>query len=71
MQDESEIVTKMVRGKSTLIPSLAMVETAIATGNPNVPVDRKALREGLARQYGSDATCPVTVRRHLKALNRL
>ena len=60
---------KQVRGKLVLVPSLALLESALPVGTG--PVDTKALRAHLLENSAAALVCPVTVRRHLKALGRV
>jgi len=59
---------KMVRQRTMLIPTIDLVKASIETLAPGDGVDVPALRWTLAERFGSDSTCPVTVRRHLKTL---
>lgn len=70
MQQEKSWV-KTVRDRSMLIPTLDAVKASIGKLNPQDEVDVTSLREALASQFGTDSTCPVTVRRHLKTLGVL
>jgi hypothetical protein len=60
---------KLVRGKLVLVPSLALLQSALPAGA--APVDPKALRARLLEHSEAALVCPVTVRRHLKALGRV
>lgn len=57
---------KMVAGRTMLIPTLELVKTRAEVADQNQNVLQ--LRQSLAEEFGTDATCPVTVRRHLQAL---
>jgi hypothetical protein len=59
---------KTVRNKTMLIPTVDTVRSALGSFTSDAGVDATALRRALAEQFGSDGTCPVTVRRHLKEL---
>jgi hypothetical protein len=59
---------KTVRNKTMLIPTVDTVRSSLESCMSDGGVDAAALRRALAEQFGSDGTCPVTVRRHLKAL---
>jgi hypothetical protein len=68
MTSDDEPWVKTVRGKTMLIPTVELVrkEAEAAAG-----LDARALRQALASRFGTDATCPVTMRRHLKTLGIL
>jgi hypothetical protein len=59
---------KIVGKRTMLIPTIDLVKASIETLSPGDGVDVPALRGTLAERFGSDSTCPVTVRRHLKTL---
>jgi hypothetical protein len=59
---------KTVRNKEMLIPTIELVQASAGKFASAEGVDAAALRKALAEQFGADGTCPVTVRRHLKAL---
>jgi hypothetical protein len=68
MGSDAEPWVKTVRGKTMLIPTVELVRREAEAG-PSL--DPRALRQTLAHRFGTDGTCPVTVRRHLKALGLL
>jgi hypothetical protein len=59
---------KTVKRKEMLIPTLELVQASVGRFISEDGADAGALRRALAEQFGADGTCPVTVRRHLKAL---
>jgi hypothetical protein len=59
---------KTVRNKTMLIPTVDTVRSSLGRFMSDAGVDAAALRRALAEQFGSDGTCPVTVRRHLNEL---
>jgi hypothetical protein len=59
---------KTVDNKSMLIPTVALVQKQAALHRCAEGADVSAIRKSLAAQFGTYSTCPVTVRRHLKAL---
>jgi len=59
---------KTVRRKEMLIPTIDLVRASVGRFMSDDGADAGALRRALAEQFGADGTCPVTVRRHLKAL---
>jgi hypothetical protein len=52
--------------QAMLIPSLGMVEASIAAVPAGEISDLATIRKALAREFGADACCPVTVQRHLR-----
>jgi hypothetical protein len=66
MLDEIETQTKIVRGKTVLVPSLALFKQYLPAGKG--PVDTASMRQSLKLAFGTQLICPVTMRRHLKAL---
>jgi hypothetical protein len=64
--NEDEPWVKEVGKRTMLIPTLELVKASVdAAGQKATVLD---LRQTLADQFGTDSTCPVTIRRHLKAL---
>ncbi len=61
---------KRVKGKSVVVPTLNDV-AALVKGRRAKITDTAPIRHALARQYGTQMACPVTVRRHLKLLGLL
>lgn len=57
---------KMVGKRTMLIPTLDLVKASVDAADETANV--LDLRQALARQYGVDSTCPVTIRHHLHAL---
>lgn len=57
---------KEVGKRTMLIPTLDLVKASVDAADKAVTV--LDLRQTLAEQFGTDSTCPVTIRRHLKAL---
>jgi hypothetical protein len=57
---------KTVGKRSMLIPTLDLVKASVEAADETTNV--LDLRQTLARQYGVDSTCPVTIRHHLHAL---
>ena len=61
-------VRGIMQPQSMLIPSRAMVEELIA----EIPVgdigSLASIRARLAKAWGADSTCPVTVRRHVQEI---
>jgi hypothetical protein len=51
-----------------LIPSMALIAERIGRVPPRETQSLAAIRAALAREFGADATCPVTTQRHLKAI---
>jgi len=59
---------KTVNKRPVLMPTIALVKASLEAHNSPEGADVPAIRRELAEQFGAYATCPVTVRRHLKAL---
>ena len=59
---------KTVGRRAVLIPTIELVEASVGRFAIDGGADVPALRQALAEQFGADYTCPVTIRRHLKAL---
>ncbi|MGG7579394.1 hypothetical protein [Rhizobium sp. Nf11,1] len=57
--------------QAMLIPSRQMIEEQIRLAPEGVLTEASVLRRRLAAQYGADACCPVTVKRHLRAIAEL
>jgi hypothetical protein len=61
-----------VRGQrvpqSMLIPTVEMVADKIAAVPSGKRGDLAVVRDELAREAGAEATCPVTVQRHIRAI---
>jgi hypothetical protein len=67
MQTDNVIThTKNVRGKTVLVPSLELVRSNLDGAGRHI--DANALRAKLKQQFSVQLICPVTLRRHLKAL---
>jgi len=56
--------------QSMLIPSGEMVARALWAAPPGQLSDIAGMRQALAKQYGADACCPVTVQRHLVQISQ-
>lgn len=54
--------------QSMLIPSERMVAEKLRAAPPGRVSDLGGLRKALAEEFGADACCPVTVRRHMVSL---
>ncbi|AYG66377.1 MULTISPECIES: hypothetical protein [unclassified Rhizobium] len=67
--DELPVIKTRRKGRSLtqnmLIPSEEMVVRALWAAPAGRLSDLGELRQSLAKQYGADACCPVTVQRHL------
>ncbi|NLS15843.1 hypothetical protein HGP16_04610 [Rhizobium sp. P40RR-XXII] len=67
--DELPVIKTRRKGRSLtqsmLIPSEEMVAHALWAAPAGRVSDLGGLRQSLAKQYGADACCPVTVQRHL------
>ncbi|MBB6485279.1 hypothetical protein [Rhizobium lusitanum] len=67
--DELPVIKTRRKGhsqtQSMLIPSEDMVARMLRAAPPGELSEVAAVRKSLAAQYGADACCPVTVRRHL------
>ncbi len=61
---------KAVKGKSVVVPTLEDV-AALVKGQSGKVTNTTPIRLALAQKYGTQMACPVTVRRHLKALGLL
>lgn len=57
---------KTVGKRTMLIPTLELVKASVEAANEKANV--LELRQTLAEQFGTDSTCPVTIRHHLQAL---
>ncbi|MDR6293538.1 MULTISPECIES: hypothetical protein [Inquilinus] len=72
--DERPVIKTRRKGRSQtqsmLIPSEAMVADALRAARPGLVSDPAELRRALARAYGADACCPVTVQRHLVRISQ-
>ena len=62
-----ETHTKIVKGKTVLVPSLELFKQHLPAGMG--PVDTAQIRRALSAAHGTQLVCPVTMRRHLKTLN--
>src|SRR5690606_37700012 len=51
-----------------LVPTVDMLSGKLAQVPAGQTRDLDEIREELAREYGTDITCPVTTRRHLKVI---
>lgn len=61
-------VRGVMQPQSMLIPSRAMVEELIAEIPAGGTGSLASIRTRLAKAWGADSTCPVTVRRHVQAI---
>ncbi|OJY67604.1 MULTISPECIES: hypothetical protein [unclassified Rhizobium] len=72
--DELPVIKTRRKGRSLtqsmLIPSEEMVSRALWAAPPGQLSDLGRIRQALARQYGADACCPVTVQRHLVQISQ-
>lgn len=59
---------KTVKSRAVLIPTIALVKASADAHMSSEGTDVPAIRQELARVFGAQYTCPVTVRRHLKEL---
>jgi len=57
---------KIVKGKTVLVPSLELFKQYLPK-EPG-PVDTAQMRRAMTAAHGTQLICPVTMRRHLKAL---
>jgi hypothetical protein len=67
MSNEADI--KQVKGKSVIVPTLE--DVARLARQQRGTIETAPIRLSLAKEYGTQMCCPVTVRRHLKALGLL
>lgn len=56
--------------QSMLIPNEEMVAEELRAQPPGRLSDLGLLRQNLAKKYGADACCPVTVQRHLVRISQ-
>jgi hypothetical protein len=72
--DELPVIKTRRKGKSLtqrmLIPSEKMVAGALQAAPAGELADIAELRRSLAREYGADACCPVTVQQHLVQISQ-
>ncbi len=74
MTQSAEIIQRMhsingvMEPQSVLIPTVDMLSGKIAQVPAGQTRDLDEIREELAGEYGTDITCPVTTRRHLKVI---
>ncbi|WP_332714059.1 hypothetical protein [Pelagibacterium mangrovi] len=74
MSQSAEITQRMhsVNGvmepQSVLFPTVDMLSDKIARVPAGQLRELDEIREELAREYGTDITCPITTRRHLKVI---
>ena len=72
--DELPVIKTRRKGRSLtqsmLIPSEEMVAKALQAAPPGELSDVAEVRRALARKYGADACCPVTVQRHLVQISQ-
>ena len=61
-------IAGMKAGQIMLVPSPRIVADFIATIPPGTAMDVKALRRALARKYGAEVTCPITMGFHLRTV---
>ncbi len=61
-----ETHTKIVKGKTVLVPSLALFRQHLP--QQLGLVDTAQLRQTLETAYGRQMVCPLTIKRHLKTL---
>jgi hypothetical protein len=57
---------KTVGKRRMLIPTLELVKATVEAADAKANV--LELRQSLAEKFGTDSTCPVTIRHHLQAL---
>ena len=57
---------KTVGKRRMLIPTLELVRATVEAADAKANVLK--LRQTLAEQFGTDSTCPVTIRHHLQSL---
>ncbi|MDL2405736.1 hypothetical protein PY650_08660 [Rhizobium calliandrae] len=72
--DELPVIKTRRKGRSLtqsmLIPTEKMVVEALRAAPPGELSDIGDIRRVLARQYGADACCPVTVQKHLVQISQ-
>jgi hypothetical protein len=61
---------KQVKGKSVVVPALEDVKRLAGLQRGHT-IETAAIRLSLAKEFGTQMCCPVTVRRHLKTLGLL
>jgi hypothetical protein len=64
--DIIETHTKIVNGKTVLVPSLGLLKQYLP--KQAGPVDTASLRKALTAAHGTQLVCPVTMRRYFKTL---
>jgi hypothetical protein len=57
---------KTVRGKTVLVPSLALLQKYLPKHARMI--DAQALRQAMTADHNTALVCPVTLRRHFRAL---
>jgi hypothetical protein len=57
---------KTVKGKTVLVPSLALLQQFLPSQSG--PVDTAMMRKALTEAHSTTLVCPVTMRRHFKTL---
>lgn len=72
--DELPVIKTRRKGRSLtqsmLIPSEEMVIRALQAATPGQLSDVAEVRRAIAKQYGADACCPVTLQRHLVQISQ-
>lgn len=58
----------MQRGQIMLVPSASIVNEFIRTIPAGVSMNVRTLRQELARRYGAEVTCPITMGFHLRTV---
>jgi hypothetical protein len=58
----------MKAGEIMLVPSTQIVDRFIRALPAGASIDVKALRKKLARRYGAEVTCPITLGFHLRTV---
>lgn len=61
-------IAGMKKGEIMLIPSPKIVDNFIKTIPAGKSMDVRTLRHKLARKYGADVTCPITMGFHLRTV---
>ena len=61
-------IAGMKEGQIMLVPSARIVDDFIRTIPKGASLDIKTLRKRLARKYGAEVTCPITMGFHLRTV---
>lgn len=61
-------IAGMKAGQIMLIPSARIVDDFVRTIPKGTSMDVKTLRHKLARKYGAEVTCPITMGFHLRTV---